>query len=548
MHSHPDQTGAGDGETLISRDPATGRGLGSVAATSPDAVDAVACAVAGVQPLWALLRVEDRARYMRRVAQAMIDERDELIEILAREQARPRAEIATLEVLPAIEALLWMAERGARALALRRVGVPRIMFPLKSARLAFEPFGVIGVIGAGSAPLVQPLGQIAGALLAGNGVVFKPARRASLAGEFIGRVVGRAGLPEGLVRVVHGGADVGMALAEASIDKVLFTGSPEVGRAVARSCVSRDREVTVELGGKDAMLVLADANLAAAARCALWAGCAGAGQARGAVERVFVARGAYEELLARMAHGAARLRVGNPEDPAVQVGPLASQRRRERVARLVEEAVAEGARLVCGGSGAEHGGEQQNGGGVQAEGGFRPAYFPPTVLADATPGMRIMREPVDGPVLAVCAVDSTDEALRLINDCDLSLGASIWTADHYHGLRIARDLNAGMVWLNDHLPSPGIARGPWGAFAGGGIGKTLGLAGLRACAQEKLITRDPARGAGPWWGPYDARSERAALAAIGRRSARRQDRDLAWRYGALALVRLAIRALRGSAG
>ncbi len=149
---------------------------------------------------------------------------------------------------------------------------------------------MVGVIGAGSAPFAQPLGQIAGALLAGNGVVYKPAARACLAGERIARVLARTGLPEGLVRVIHGGADVGVALAQAPVDKVLFTGSPAVGRVVARACVSREKEVTVELGGKDAMLVLADAHLPPAVAGALWAGCAGAGQARGSIERVYVMR------------------------------------------------------------------------------------------------------------------------------------------------------------------------------------------------------------------------------------------------------------------
>jgi len=545
------------GGRVASRDPATGASLGSVAATSPEEIEEVVRAVASVQPLWALLRVQDRARYMRRVAQALIDERDELIESIGREQSRPRTEIATLELLPAIDALIWIADEGARALAMRRVGVPRTMFPLKSARLAFEPFGVVGVIGAGSAPLVQPLGQIAGALLAGNGVVFKPARRASLAGEGIARVLGRAGLPEGLVRVVHGGSAAGIALAQAPVDKVLFTGSPEVGRAVARACVSREREVTVELGGKDAMLVLADANLAAAARCAVWAGCAGAGQARGAIERVYVAREIYHGFLSRLVDGARSLRVGNPADPAVQVGPLSSMRRLARVEELVGEAVGDGARLLCGGpltetslpgtpGGAAPGAVAAEPGG--AEHRFTPAYYAPAVLADVTHDMRIMREPVDGPVLAVMSVDSIDEALRLANDCEYSLGASVWTADRYQGLRVARDLRAGMVWLNDHLPSPGVSRGPWGAFAGGGLGKTLGLAGLRACTQEKLITRDFARNGGLWWGPYDEVSERAALAIARWRSGRSQDRERAWREGAPALSRLTARTLFGRRG
>ena len=227
-------------------------------------IDVVA-QVAKVQPLWALLRLEDRARYMRRMAQAIVDELDELRETIAREQGRPRTEVAALELLVAIDALKWVAQDGASVLGARRVGVHRSLSLTKRARIAYEPYGVVGVIGAGSAPFAQPLGQIAGALLAGNGVVFKPAMRAALTGERIARVLARAGLPEGLVRVIHGGPDVGLELARAPLDKLLFTGSPAVGRAVARECVSHEKEVTVELGGKDAMLVLADAHVARAA-------------------------------------------------------------------------------------------------------------------------------------------------------------------------------------------------------------------------------------------------------------------------------------------
>ena len=171
-----------------------------------------------MQPLWALLRVQDRARYMRRMAQAVIDDFDELRELLAREQGRPRAEVAALELLAAIDALIWIADDGAEALgAAQRWACSRSMAIAKRARIAYEPYGVVGVIGAGSAPFAQPLGQIAGALLAGNGVIFKPAARACLAGERIARLMARAGLPEGLVRVVHGGPEVGVALAQSPV-------------------------------------------------------------------------------------------------------------------------------------------------------------------------------------------------------------------------------------------------------------------------------------------------------------------------------------------
>jgi succinate-semialdehyde dehydrogenase/glutarate-semialdehyde dehydrogenase len=492
-------------------------------ATEPDVSEVVA-QVAKVQPLWALLRLEDRARYMRRMAQAIVDELDELRETIAGEQRRPRTEVATLELLVAIDALEWVAHDGARVLGGRRVGVHRSLSLTKRARIAYEPYGVVGVIGAGSAPFAQPLGQIAGALLAGNGVVFKPAPRASIAAERIARVLARAGLPEGLVRVIHGGPDVGLELARAPVDKLLFTGSPTTGRAVARECVSQEKEVTVELGGKDAMLVLADAHVARAAAGALWAGCAGAGQARGAVERVYAAPEVTERLVARLVAGARAMSVGDPSDPRVQIGPLASERRLAHVRELVEEAVAQGATLHCGGP-------------------LEGAFYAPAVLTDVTHEMRLMREPIGGPVLAVMTVGSVSEAIALANDSPYGLGASVWTADRYRGMRIARELDAGMVWLNDHLPSPAISRGPWGAAAGSGLGRTLGEAGLRACAQEKLITWDPSGVRGLWWGPYDEVSARAAQTAARLRSTREGDREAALRQGGAALARAGLRAL-----
>ena len=515
---------------LTARSPVDGKALGSVELTPPARLDGVVEEVAKVQPLWALLRLQDRARYMRRMAQAVIDDFDELQELLAREQGRPAAEIATLELLAAIDALIWIAEDGAEVLGGRRVGIHRSMSLLKRGRIAYEPYGVVAVIGAGSAPFAQPLGQIAGALLAGNGVAFKPALRACLAGEWIAKVLARADLPEGLVRIVHGDADVGVALARAPVDKVLFTGSPAVGRTVARECVSSEKEVTVELGGKDAMLVLADARLPRAIAGALWAGCAGAGQARGSIERVYVAREIYERFLAGLLSGARALRVGDPADPRVQVGPLASTRRAEHVQELVEEALAAGARLRCGGP-------------LDSPAGCEPGrFYAPSVITDATREMRISREPIDGPVLVVMPFDDVEEAIALANDSDYGLGASVWTADRYQGIRVARELQAGMVWLNDHLPGPTVSRGPWGAAARGGIGRTLGQAGLRACAQEKLITWDPPALRGQWWGPYDTSSLRAARAVAKLRSARESDHDRAWREGALALVRMGARA------
>jgi hypothetical protein len=175
--------------------------------------------------------------------------------------------------------------------------------------------------------------------------------------------------------------------------------------------------------------------------------------------------------------------------------------------------------------------------------GCEGAFYAPAVITGVTHEMRLMREPVNGPVLAVMTVDSVGEAIALANDSDFGLGASVWTADRYQGIRIARELRSGMVWLNDHLPGPAVSRGPWGATAGAGLGRTLGQAGLRACAQEKLITWDPSGRRGLWWSPYDEVLERAARAVAELRSARDSDRERAWRRGVLAIARVGARSL-----
>jgi succinate-semialdehyde dehydrogenase/glutarate-semialdehyde dehydrogenase len=521
----------GDARLIEAVDPATGATLGTVAATGPEGVGVIVEDVAKVQPLWALLRVADRARYMRRVAQAIIDEFEQLVELIAREQGRPRAEVATLELLAALDALIWIADEGARVLGRRPVSVHRSIALTKNARVVYEPFGVVGVIGAGSAPFAQPLGQIAGALLAGNGVVFKPARRACLAGEQIARLLARAGLPEGLVALAHGDSRVGVALAGSQLQKVLFTGSPAVGREVAVKCVSQHKEVTVEQGGKDAMIVLADAQLGRAIDGALWAGYAGAGQARGSVERIYVAREVAERFVGGLVERARALRVGDPADPRVRVGPLGSTRRLVHVGELVDDALAHGAELRCGGP-LER----------QPE-GCDGAFYRPAVITGVDHSLRLMREPLDGPVLAVMTVGSTGEAIALANDCEHRLGASVWSADRHHAVRVARLLEAGMVWINDHLPGPMVARGPWGPSAGSGLGRTLGEAGLRACAQEKLVTWDPPGVRGLWWPPQDETLNLAAHAVACLRSARDADRQWAWRHGARALLRAGARTI-----
>jgi acyl-CoA reductase-like NAD-dependent aldehyde dehydrogenase len=509
-----------------SREPATGAVLGSVPRTAARDVAARVAECAAVQALWAELRVEDRARYLRRAAQALIDERDELVALVCREQGRPRAEAELLELLPAVETLLWLAEEGPSALGDQRIGLSRTFFPTARARIVHEPLGVIAVISPAADPLAAPVGDVAIALLAGNGVVLKPSPFACLTGERIARVFARAGLPEGLLAIVHGGSDVGRALVEAPVHHVRFTGSADVGREVGEACARALKPSTLSLAGKDAMLVLADAPIDKAVDGGAWAAFANAGQAGGSVERAYVARGVFEPFLDGVVRRAEELRVGDPLDPRTEVGPLASSDRAERVRALVDDAVARGGVLHCGGA---------------VEG----PWFAPAVLTGVPEDAPVLRDEAPGPVLVVVPVDDVDEAIRLANATEHGLGASVWTEDRAQGVRVARALHAGMVWLNDHLVTAMAPQVPWGGVKTSGLGRARGVAALRECVQEKVVMWEPASGRPLWWHRYDAALGRTAEALALVRSVRDRDRSLAWRDGGVPLLRAAARSLRG---
>jgi succinate-semialdehyde dehydrogenase/glutarate-semialdehyde dehydrogenase len=507
--------------------------LGSVTAMAPADVPAAVAEAAEVQQLWAQLRYADRARYLSRAAQAIIDEWDELVRIIVNEQGRPVAEAQTMELLPAVETLLWLAEHGPRVLGPERVGLSRSLQPFKRARLTFEPLGVVAVLTPGAEPFSTPLGDVAIALMAGNGVVLHPSPLAALAGERIGRAFMRAGLPEGLLQVVHGASDTARALVSAPrIAHVRFTGSSQAGRDVGEACARDLRRATIEVGGNDPMLVLTDANIPRAVAGAIWGAFANAGQSAGSLARAYVLRERHDRFLAGVVARARALRVGHPGDPQTEIGPLLAPDRVQRLVALIDEAVAAGATLHCGGPAT-----------VAGRGG---AWFAPAVLTGVPHDARLLREDAPGPWLAIEAVGSEQEGIALCNAGDGGLGASVWTADGYKGARIAREIRAGMVWMNDHVVARTEPQLPWGAVHGSGVGRARGVVALRAMVEPKLVTWDPPAGRMPWWQPYDG-SLVAAWRALARlRSARDTDRERGWRSGALPLARVAGRSLRAA--
>jgi acyl-CoA reductase-like NAD-dependent aldehyde dehydrogenase len=514
---------------LESFDPTTGERLGAVPVTPPEQLDAIVRASGQVQPFWAQLTLADRGRYLERMAQVVIDEADQIRDLIVREQGKPRNEAVSMEVLPSIDALHWIAREGQPVLADERVAMRQLYLRSKRATLIYEPLGVVGVISAFNFPWSIPLAQIAQALMAGNGVVFKPASLTPLIGERIGRAFERAGLPEGLLRVVHG-PGTGQAIVSSGVAKVFFTGSVEAGREVGEACARALKGSVLELGGNDAMIVLEDADLDHAVGGALWGGFANAGQTGAGIERVFVMREVFEPFVSALVSGAKRLAVGNPLRWDTEVGPMSSREHFEHVRALVDEAVADGAELRCGGP-------------VDPPAGLSGPFFAPAVLTGVAQRMRIMREEIFGPVLAVSAVESEDEAVSLPNDTPLGLGASVWTSDRCKGELFARELQAGMVWINDHLFTHSSWQCPWGGVKDSGIGRTHSRFGLYECVEVKLRTWEPSRFRDPWWHPYDETLGRAVRQTATMLYGRPSIRASALRQGVVPLMRLGARLL-----
>jgi succinate-semialdehyde dehydrogenase/glutarate-semialdehyde dehydrogenase len=276
------------------------------------------------------------------------------------------------------------------------------------------------------------------------------------------------------------------------VAKVFFTGSVETGRWVGETCAKQLKGSVLELGGKDPMIVLPDANLDHAVAGALWGGFANAGQTCSGIERVYVLREVAERFIAGVVAGAQKLRVGDPMSWDTEIGPMVSPEQYRTVDELVQDAINAGATVRCGGGAAPPPAGSENG-----------AFYAPTVLTDVTHDMRIMREEIFGPVLPIVTVDSEDEAVALANDSQFGLGASVWTADRSKGERIARELQAGMVWINDHMFSHGACQCSWGGVKESGLGRTHSKFGLYECVNVKLRVWEPSAVRNAWWHPYD---------------------------------------------
>jgi succinate-semialdehyde dehydrogenase/glutarate-semialdehyde dehydrogenase len=477
-------------EALVPVDPATLQPVGRVAVTEPEGVAEAVAEARLVQRAWAARPLADRADLLRRVAREIVADDLALAHRIVDESGKPVVEAYTHDLFVAVEALGWLAGALDDALGDRRLPFRQPVLLHKRGWVRHEPLGVVGIVAPWNFPIGLPLSQAATAVAAGNAVVLKPSELTPLSGVLIEELFRRAGAPAGLVRVVQGpGAVTGDALvSQPGIDAIVFTGSTATGRVVARRAAERLCPITLELGGKDPMIVLDDADLDRAVEGALWGSFANCGQVCSGVERIYVARALLEPFVAALAARAASLSIGDGHLPTTELGPLVTERQRRVVEDIVADAVEHGASVVTGGN--------------------RPAtdlpgwFHEPTVLLGEPASARIRREEIFGPVVTVVEFDNDEEAVRRANDSRFALGASVWTRDRRRGRAVAARLSAGSVWLNDHAYSYGAAQAPWGGRGASGMGRTHGREGLTALSHVKYVDADRGRIRPGWWYPY----------------------------------------------
>jgi acyl-CoA reductase-like NAD-dependent aldehyde dehydrogenase len=460
---------------IASVNPATGEVLGELDSAGPTEVRAAVARAHAAQLEWDAWGIHNRVKVMRRFQQILLAHKTDIARRITQEAGKPLVEALLTEVLVVLDATRFLIENAFAILREEKLTHGNLAMKTKSGRILREPYGVVGIISPWNYPFSIPATEALAALVAGNAVVLKPSELTPLIALELQALLREAGVPDDIFQVLPGDGETGAALVRSEISKLIFTGSVTTGRRIAQVAAERLLPVVLELGGKDPMIVLEDADIDVASSGAVWGAFMNAGQTCLSVERCYVHQSLYSVFLEACAEKVRKLRVGNGMDPASEIGPMIHERQVRVVETQIEDAKQRGARVLVGGTRLRE---------------LGPTFFAPTVLADVDHSMRVMQEETFGPVLPVTPFREETEAVRRANDSDFGLAASIWTRDRARGERLARQINAGTVMVNDAVSCFSISEAPHGGVKASGLGRTHGRWGLEEMVRVKYVDSD----------------------------------------------------------
>ncbi|MGH7899129.1 MAG: succinic semialdehyde dehydrogenase [Candidatus Binatia bacterium] len=462
---------SGERRTITVVNPATLEKVADVAVTTAVELAEAERRAREAQAAWAEKSFAERAEALIRYRDRLLDGAERLADVLTSETGKPRGDAYAVELIYICDAISYWAKNAESFLADERVS-PHLL-KNKVGYSTYVPVGVVGIIGPWNFPLVLTIGDALPALMAGNAVIIKPSEitpRTALHGAEAWR---ESGLDPGLLQVVPGFGDTGAKLID-HVDMILFTGSIATGRKVAVKAAEQLKPCSLELGGKDPMIVLRDANLERAANCAVWGGLVNSGQVCLSVERVYVEEPVYDRFVGLVEEKIKRVKQG-PSAEAVDIGSMTFPAQLEKVERHVEDAVAKGAKVLAGG---------------RRNSRYPGLYYEPTLLVDVNHDMDVMRDETFGPVIPIMKVRDEEEAIRLANDSRYGLGASVFTADKEKGRAIARRIEAGGICVNDAIVHFAVTDLPMGGVKESGIGRRHGPEGIRKFCYQKSVVID----------------------------------------------------------